>query len=60
LSFFESGKVLKVILEMAVMALALWVTTRIWSRSAEDHAGGLDSPPGAADRKGLESDRHDA
>ena len=60
LSFFEPGKVLKVVLEMAVMALALWITTRIWSRSAEAHAGGLDSPPGPADRKGLESDRHDA
>lgn len=59
LSFFDPGKLLKVVLEMAVMGLALLVTTRIWSRSAEAHAGGLDSPTGAADRKGLETDSHD-
>jgi hypothetical protein len=34
LSMFEVHKVTKVAVEMVTVGLALWVTTRIWQRSA--------------------------
>ena len=60
LSFFEPGKILQVVLEMATVAAALLMTTRIWSASADAHGEGVDSPPGPTDRKPMGGDRHDA